>query len=460
MKNVYVDFSNLSEKLKPLHGVNNGPKTNGFGYDTSKYFKEAGIPYSRLHDTEYPFGGGHVVDVCQIFRDFEADPENESAYDFRLTDLYLKFIKDCGTDIIYRLGVSIENNPYRYIKPLYIYPPGDALRWARICEHIIMHYNEGWANGFHMGIQYWEIWNEPESEAMWQGTGEQFYDFYAVSAGYLKRRFPELKIGGFGSIGFYEYTRIDQPCFCDEPYNSLIDYMRGFFRKAKEAAAPVDFFSFHLYSNDPEEFRIHARAARETAAQCGFPDAELILDEWNMEGISNVGSHIGAAHVAAVLTALQDSPVAIANYYEASPLMGWCGLFERAGYRVNPRPAYYSMLAYQKLYRLQKQAQTTAQSGLHTLAATDGDRSSVLISHYGEKECGIALHVKGLEKKALRKIRIYLTDETHVYEPVREEVTSASQFVLYLKVKGYAVLSIDLELCNEEMSETERDTIR
>ena len=71
-----------------------------------------------------------------------------------------------------------------------------------VCEHIIRHYNEGWANGFKLGIEYWEIWNEPDGkkpngdQPNWSGTPEEFYEMYSVTAAHLKKRFPKLKIGG------------------------------------------------------------------------------------------------------------------------------------------------------------------------------------------------------------------------------------------------------------------------
>ena len=40
-----------------------------------------------------------------------------------------------------------------------------------------MHHNEGWADGFNYGIEYWEIWNEPDfdkddasNKRTWGGT--------------------------------------------------------------------------------------------------------------------------------------------------------------------------------------------------------------------------------------------------------------------------------------------------
>ena len=29
-------------------------------------------------------------------------------------------------------------------------------------EHIIRHYTEGWADGMHRDMQYWDIWNQPD----------------------------------------------------------------------------------------------------------------------------------------------------------------------------------------------------------------------------------------------------------------------------------------------------------
>ena len=44
-------------------------------------------------------------------------------------------------------------------------PPKDFRKWAQICEHIIRHYNEGWADGHKWDIRYWEIWNEADLDS-------------------------------------------------------------------------------------------------------------------------------------------------------------------------------------------------------------------------------------------------------------------------------------------------------
>ena len=177
MSDIRIDFTNKAGRIKPLHGVNNGPVCYGSLVNVSKYYKEAGFPFVRLHDTNWPHP--REVDIPQIFPDFSKDPENPENYDFSRTDEYIKSILNTGAEIIYRLGTSIEHT----LKKYFIHPPENFEKWARICIGVIKHYNQGWADGFHYNIKYWEIWNEPEyfpnaeraSCAMWTGTYEQYF---------------------------------------------------------------------------------------------------------------------------------------------------------------------------------------------------------------------------------------------------------------------------------------------
>lgn len=199
-----VDFKNTVGRIKPMNAVNNGPVYTDNGDQNLTNlpdFREANIPFARTHDSSicYDYGGEHTVDIHNIFTDFDADPYSPESYDFTLTDIYLGTIMRAGAKVFYRLGSKIEHWPKHYG----IMPPKDYQKWAVVCEHIIMHMNEGWADGYHMGIEYWEIWNEPDfNDKCWTGTPEEFYDFFATAAKYLKARFPSLKIGGPAVCGY------------------------------------------------------------------------------------------------------------------------------------------------------------------------------------------------------------------------------------------------------------------
>ena len=162
MNRVKVDFSKVSGKVKPMHGINNIPYSVVNCKFAKKFLKDSGAPFCRLHDTMGAYGGSHFVDIHNIFPDFTADETDANNYDFTLTDEYISCIQESGCQTFYRLGSTIEWASKKY----HIHPPADYQKWARICERIIMHYNYGWADGFEFGIKYWEIWNEPENPPM------------------------------------------------------------------------------------------------------------------------------------------------------------------------------------------------------------------------------------------------------------------------------------------------------
>ena len=164
MRHISIDFTKSIGPVRPVHSTGQGPVLPGLMPDFSmfRYLKEAGVPYARLHDVGGMFGGDLYVDIPNLFRDFDADENDPASYDFTFTDLYLKALVENGVEPYFRLGVTIENFA-RSIGPAYrIFPPKDFKKWARICEHVIRHYTEGWANGYRWKITYWEIWNEAD----------------------------------------------------------------------------------------------------------------------------------------------------------------------------------------------------------------------------------------------------------------------------------------------------------
>lgn len=226
---LHFNMANKYGGFKPLNAVNGGPWCNRSSawQKRSNFsdYKAAKIPYTRNHDSNIcgsVYGGPYTVDITAIFPRFDADPYSADSYDFACTDESVLVPLEARTKTFYRLGQSIEHQ----VKKHGTVPPADFEKWAVICEHIIRHYTEGWADGFDAGIEYWEIWNEPsnsDGKTCWGGTKEQFFDLYTVTAKHLKACFPSLKIGGPSSM-FH------------------LDWVGDFLDHLKENDAPLDFF--------------------------------------------------------------------------------------------------------------------------------------------------------------------------------------------------------------------------
>ena len=399
MPSVIFDFAAEQGAVKPLHGVNNAPvRPNG----KQDEFRVAGIPYVRTHDTAGMWGGAHYVDIPNVFPNFDADETDPANYDFAFTDAYLKPIVEAGCKVFYRLGVTIEN--CWKVKAYNIYPPKDFAKWARICEHVVRHYNEGWADGFRWDIEYWEIWNEPENPPMWQGTKEQFFELYRITANHLKKTFPNIKVGGYAGCGFYVIddvqTREDSAF-----YRSFVTWFEDFCRyvQAAETKAPLDFFSWHLYVGQGwpvDRIATHAAYVRKTLDASGLTKTENIFNEWNVfrgpseDQFDAIKTHVGAANTAAAFCLMQTSSIDKAMYYDALPTRSYCGLFFFPSCRTTP--CYEAFRAWNELAKLGTSVSATVEdNAVYAAAAKGGGKRAFIIANVGDSSASVTIRAEG-----------------------------------------------------------------
>lgn len=392
---ITVDRTKEVGKIKPMNCINNVGDRAGF-YDG--YLSEARIPYSRLHDSVYIHW--HFVDIHSVFPDFNADENNPESYDFAFTDYLIKRLNDAGVKAFYRLGESIEN--YHTVKTYHIYPPADFEKWARICGKIIEHYNCGWADGFYYGLEYWEIWNEPDNypdicdNQMWKGDIEQFFRLYEVASNYLKKLYPNIKIGGYGSCGFYEI--LNKKSAEQANVSSRTEYFVDCFEKflkfvtSDNHRCPLDFFSWHSYSGVDANVEYSAYVRRKLD-EYGLKNTENILNEWN-PGTVFRGTLRDSSNIIANMIALQNSPLDMLMYYDCNVSSEYCGLFNPVSKK--PFPAFYVFKAFGMLYGLGNQIYTKVQdaTGVYALSAYKDGRGVLLVannskSEYGFEICGI-----------------------------------------------------------------------
>ena len=437
MNSLSIDFNNITGKIKPMHATNNGPiKGVGFGgakVGAFQLWEEAGIPYARTHDSSScaSYGGEHTVDIYAVFPNFDADVEDPASYDFAVTDAYIANIQACGSETFYRLGSKIEHR----VKKYNIHPPKDFKKWAQICEHVIMHYNYGWADGFNYNMKYWEIWNEPdldpedsEKRRTWTGTILQFYEFYKTVATHLKSKFPELKIGGPASAyvpkwieGFLEYLTKDGE------------------------KTPLDFFSWHCYGFEVEKMYKRSEYVRDLLDKFGYTQTESILNEWNyikswsefVYSVKHIISIKGAAFSAACMCGCQNNTaIDMLMYYDARPCR-YNGLFDF--YTNAPLKGYYSFKMFNELYKLGGACKCSTDAENIYVCAAKGDDCAVMLSYYTDNdECDEIKHIKLDFTGGADKYDVYLLDKDHDDECVGtvnngEQIAVSPNTVVLLK---------------------------
>lgn len=83
-------------------------------------------------------------------------------------------------------------------------------------------------------IRTWdfEVWNEPDLPvAFWNGTRDEYFKLYEVTALAIKETDPQIRVGG--------------------PATSNSKWVRSFLQYCRERNVPVDFVSTHQYAGDP-----------------------------------------------------------------------------------------------------------------------------------------------------------------------------------------------------------------
>lgn len=380
---VKVDLSKKIGKIKPMHGVGQPPFI-GMDFSAFSYLKDAGIPFSRLHDVGGWFGGNLWADIPNLFRDFSKDPTKEENYDFTFTDMMITALIENGVEPFFRLGVTIEN--FAPIKAYRIYPPEDYKKWAIICEHVIRHYTQGWANGFNYDIRYWEIWNEPDNfedpmeNQMWRGTKEQYYELYGIASKHLKECFPHLKIGGYSSCGFYDLKKSFIKGANSSPrFEYFIEFFDGFLSYIKANDCPLDFFSWHSYDSI-ENNKIYAKYARERLDQIGYTKTETTCNEWHC-GVGARGTARHSSLTCGMMLALQDTPLDSAMFYDARLGVGvYGGMFDPM--TKKPLPSYYAFTAFNKLYKLKNQVMVDVDAdGVYAVCAKGKNEGALVIAN-------------------------------------------------------------------------------
>ncbi len=378
---IRIDFDNVVDKIRPVHNIGRMPEYE-LDSEINSFFTEANMTSCRTHDI-------NCTDIYKIFPDFSKDVNDESSYNFEECDKVIASIVDAGMEPFFRLGISYSDPVLAHD---HLVPPADYAKWAEICEHIILHYNEGWANGFEYGIEYWEIWNEPDNSDdindnhFWLGTAEEFFRLYDVSSKYLKEKFPDIKIGGFGSCGFYALTKTNALNTGASSRNQyFVTFFEDFLEYAEEHKSPMDFFSWHSYTTTDKNAQ-YIEYVREKLADKGYGDAEIICNEWNYNPTENdkIDRRYGANQTSMLLM-FQNEKLDLAHYYCATADGALhAGMFLKD---ATLSTAYYGFWSFGQLYKLGNQVEikNELREDMYAVAAAGEDGQALLIANVSEK---------------------------------------------------------------------------
>jgi len=143
--------------------------------------------------------------------------------------------------------------------------PTHYREWEKLIFALVKHCNQS----RRYGIEYWEVGNEPDigedGGCPYRFKPEDYVIYYTHTVNAILRADPHAKVGGPALAGYR---------------NSLGDAL---IEHCGKGGAPLHFFSWHLYSNDPRQFRQSIKEVKtKLAGYTRLAETETVLDEWNM----------------------------------------------------------------------------------------------------------------------------------------------------------------------------------
>ena len=278
-------------------------------------------------------------------------------------------------------------------------PPADLHAWANLLTALCRHWLERYG-AQEVRRWYFEIWNEPDLRAFWNGTRSQYFALYAVSVRAIKAVDAALRVGGPATSNFVPDARFDGETEDRDAQRTVnaadLDAMawhgvwiREFLAYCAAEKLPVDFVSTHPYPTDfaldgqdnghwstrkAESLQEDIAWLKETVALSAYPQAELCLTEWSSSPSSRDFAHDhlpAACYIARAACAAADS-VRCLSYWVFTDIFeelggghdAFHGGFGLMNFNGIKKPAYH---AYRMLNRLGDVLVARTDQGIVTL---------------------------------------------------------------------------------------------
>ncbi|MDQ7821234.1 MAG: hypothetical protein RDV48_00430 [Candidatus Eremiobacteraeota bacterium] len=274
---INVDYRAPAGEFSRLSGVQGSPYPI-VSYDREKVslFREYHVELCRFPQDCYP----NTLTLAGIFPVDITNPDDPGNYDFSEIDRHIKAAREAGCDILWQSSYDVGHSDFWVTPNLGGRAPENMMRWCRVVEKCLEHFNNGWAGGSDYAVKYVEFVNEPNGLGGFKGKESErlipaFIEFIGTIERY-NRNHPRTPVKAVGpGIPFsWDQWGTWEPRF------------RKLFTILKEQKVTLPVLSFHTYGRDtsPQANQKIARAYRALLDEYGMKGTALWNSEWQAGG--------------------------------------------------------------------------------------------------------------------------------------------------------------------------------
>lgn len=366
--------------------VNYLPKTNAGAMD----FYNSGIHYDavRLYNIETAINWAGVNSITDAMTVLEAMRPGTIALSQYCNKLIMPILKMPPWLSSSNDATPIPGAGDPSWRMYHAFPPANYALWTELLDSVVQKMSVQWG----LDIDY-EIWNEPDN-FYWQGTPQQYFDFFHRSYTAIKTAHPNVRVGGpvvsqftsiFGSIpplGTLNQAQLNQTIIAN-----LIDSCVGW-------GTPLDFISWHKFDLVSHSIPQEMNFLRQKLISSGHGLVPLIVSEWNIESLLretefSIGympyytiliEQYGAS--AQSVAAWQDFDSSSTEFHNDYGVVSWASLH---------KPAWKSIQLLSRLQGARIPVHYSDSTNLLAAASSHQDTLQVLISAYQLPPSGEAI---------------------------------------------------------------------
>lgn len=259
-------------------------------------------------------------------------------------------------------------------------PPNDISKWSQVVTNFTKHCVDKFGLN-EVSTWYFEVWNEPNNHATWDGSKSQYFSLYRATAMAVKGVSPQLKVGGPATGSFVGDARFDGEAedkskIAINSTDSLDSlkwkgvWIEEFLEYCRLQQTPVDFVSSHPYPTDilSDGGKGRSRGVdatlkdlqwlRAVVDKSGFPKAEIHHTEWSTSASARDAMHDAIPSAAYIIKTNVDC-IGLANSLSYSSFTDcgeegtgpqlFSGGYGLLNYQGIPKPSFH---AYRMLHML------------------------------------------------------------------------------------------------------------
>jgi xylan 1,4-beta-xylosidase len=141
---------------------------------------------------------------------YTEDAQGKPVYNWTLVDDIFDTYHARGVRPYAQIGfmpeaMSVKPQPYQHewrpgasygkISTGWAYLPKDYSKWGELVYQWVKHCIERYGQA-EVEHWYWEVWNEPNGEAYWHASPEEFYKLHDYAVDAVRRALPNARVGG------------------------------------------------------------------------------------------------------------------------------------------------------------------------------------------------------------------------------------------------------------------------